>query len=271
VVVPNYNYSQYIEERLNSIINQTIPIYELIILDDNSTDLSVNVIYQWLALNKTEAKVIVNIKNSQSPFYQWIKGSFIAKGDYLWIAEADDLCEKNFLETVIPPLVSGKVVLSYSESKQINGDGKLISKNYQDYLSFISSDKWQYDYIESGEKECTEFLSIFNTIPNVSAVLFKREIIQKVFNDSHSEILEYKKAGDWFVYTKILGFGDVAFSAKALNLHRRHGVSVIADGNKKLLKKEIIEMQKYIANKYGTSSYVKQKAKEYLVMLDSSL
>ena len=48
VVVPNYNYANYLKKRLDSIINQTYPIYELIILDDLSTDDSVKKIKAFL-------------------------------------------------------------------------------------------------------------------------------------------------------------------------------------------------------------------------------
>ena len=44
VIIPNYNYEKFIEERIDSVLNQTYPIYELIILDDKSTDNSVEII-----------------------------------------------------------------------------------------------------------------------------------------------------------------------------------------------------------------------------------
>ena len=44
VIIPNYNYEKYIIERIDSVLMQTYPIYELIILDDCSTDNSINVI-----------------------------------------------------------------------------------------------------------------------------------------------------------------------------------------------------------------------------------
>ena len=44
VIIPNYNYEKFIIERIDSILMQTYPIYEIIILDDCSTDDSVNVI-----------------------------------------------------------------------------------------------------------------------------------------------------------------------------------------------------------------------------------
>ena len=52
VVIPNYNYENYIEERIDSILMQTYPIHELIILDDCSTDNSVNKIEEIIKWKK---------------------------------------------------------------------------------------------------------------------------------------------------------------------------------------------------------------------------
>ena len=105
VVVPNYNYAKYINKRIDSIVRQTYPIYELIILDDCSTDDSVEVIEKKIEKIKVkypELKVrfIKNEKNSGKAMRQWRKGFELAKGDYIWIAEVDDLSSREFLAAV---------------------------------------------------------------------------------------------------------------------------------------------------------------------------
>ena len=99
VIIPNYNYEKYLPDRIKSILNQTYPLYELIFLDDASTDHSVSTFKKSLSKeNKTHLKIqqIINDKNSGSVFKQWIKGVSQRTGDYIWIAEADDLCDKTF-------------------------------------------------------------------------------------------------------------------------------------------------------------------------------
>lgn len=73
VIVPNYNYEKYLSERVKSILNQTYPLYELIFLDDASTDNSVSIFEKLLSNeNKHHLKIqqIINDKNSGSVFKQ---------------------------------------------------------------------------------------------------------------------------------------------------------------------------------------------------------
>lgn len=98
VILPNYNHKPFLKQRLDSIFNQTHQNFEVIILDDASTDSSVSFLNKY----KNHPKVshfIVNKENSGSPFKQWEKGLQLAKGDFIWIAESDDFCELNFLES----------------------------------------------------------------------------------------------------------------------------------------------------------------------------
>ena len=80
VIIPNYNYEQYIIERIDSVLAQTVPISELIILDDASTDNSVLVIEEKIKQIKKEYPDIhvSFLKNSSNSgglvFSQWQKG-----------------------------------------------------------------------------------------------------------------------------------------------------------------------------------------------------
>lgn len=263
VIVPNFNYEQYIEKRLSSIVNQSMPIYELIILDDKSTDQSIKRISDWLVSTNTDARVISNKTNSGNVFKQWNIGVSLSKGDYVWIAEADDLSDVGFLETVLFPLVEDNVVISYCESFQMNAQSQVVSRNYQDYLKNVSEEKWQNSYIENGLDECRYALAVLNTIPNVSAVLFKAEIIKYILNYHLEEIMEYKRAGDWVVYMRTLAHGNIKYSSKVLNYHRRHEGSVIGNSDKQLLLNEIFSVQDKIATLYGIDDETRQKVENY--------
>lgn len=264
VVVPNYNYAKYIEERLDTIRQQSYPIYELIILDDGSTDGSLDKIAAWLDSRKCEARVVASSANSGSVFGQWREGLRIASGGYVWVAEADDLSAPDFLECVMPPLLAGDVVLSYCESQQIDSEGRIVAENYHDYLRRFSADRWSFPYQADGVAEVRSFLSIANTIPNASAVVFRREVLCEVFEKSFDEIARFKRAGDWVVYFRTLLNGRIAYTPRAANYHRRHDTSVIGASGGKDLYREIESVQDLIASEMDIDADVRHKASSYL-------
>ena len=84
VIVPNYNYSSFLKARLDSVFNQTYGNFEVILLDDASTDNSVDMLKEY-AKNEHTAVLEINEKNTQCPFAQWVKGIRLAKGKYCWM------------------------------------------------------------------------------------------------------------------------------------------------------------------------------------------
>ena len=67
IIVPNYNYACYLNVRIASILNQSYTNYELILLDDASTDNSVEILEKYKD-NPHVSHILVNEKNSGSPF-----------------------------------------------------------------------------------------------------------------------------------------------------------------------------------------------------------
>jgi hypothetical protein len=145
----------------------------------------------------------VNPENSGSVFLQWKKGVDLARGDLIWIAEADDLADKKFLEALIPAFFDPSVVLAFAQSKQIDEHGNLVAENYLDYTKDISDD-WSRSYCRDGAEEIAKAMSIKNTIPNVSGVLFKHQTLKKVFDEMGDNLTQYKIAGDWLIYIRVL-------------------------------------------------------------------
>ena len=263
VVIPNYNYARYIVERLNSIATQTIQPYELIVLDDASTDESRQKIEEFLALCEIPSRFVANEENSGSVFRQWRRGVELARGDFVWIAEADDVAKPELLETLLPAFEDDSIVLSYCQSQQIDSNGKVLIDHYLDYVEDIDHLKWRHSHTELGAREISDVLFVKNTIPNVSAVIFRREPLLEVLSKHEQEIASYKVAGDWFAYLRILEQGSIAFSARSLNSHRRHQNSVtIGNFNIQQLG-EIVSVQNDIIRRHNLGEDARQKAANY--------
>jgi glycosyltransferase involved in cell wall biosynthesis len=95
IVLPNYNYARYLDERIQSLLNQTYQDFELIIVDDASTDNSLETIDKYIA--DPRVKTIFYPNNSGSVYQRWNDGAEIATGEYLIFAGADDSCHPTSL------------------------------------------------------------------------------------------------------------------------------------------------------------------------------
>ncbi len=267
VVVPNYNYERHLEKRLNSIIQQKLPPREIIFLDDASSDKSIGMAKRILSDCGIRHRIIINKENSGNVFAQWQKGVALANHDIVWIAEADDWADLDFLGKMAPQFINPDLVLAYSQSKQVNEKGKVIAENYQDYVRDISAIKWTKDFTQTGQTEITEGLAIKNTIPNVSGVLFRTNNLKKLLEKDVEFAKRFRTAGDWYVYVNLLREGNVHFNATPLNYHRRHENSVtISQFNIDDLK-EIADMQRYIAKEFNLDKKERTASRAYLSYL----
>ena len=91
VIIPNYNHAKFLPRRIESVLNQTFQDFEVVFLDDSSTDNSLEIFNNYSTDKRI--RLIQNNVNSGSPFKQWIKGLRESKGEYIWIAESDDFAD----------------------------------------------------------------------------------------------------------------------------------------------------------------------------------
>lgn len=250
VVIPNYNYEKYLPMRIMSIINQTIKPKEIILLDDNSTDKSVEVSKPLLDFALKEYGIsyrIIKNKENHGCFRQWVKGFNEAKHNYVWMAEADDYAKPNFIETVLPSFNDEDVVLSYSKSFVIDSFSVVADYDYNSYLEDLDKHKWEKDFVCDGKKFVIDFLSSKNVIPNASSTIIRKSATKEI--DKY--LNEYQAIGDWFAYIFLIAKGKVCYHADTLNGHRRHGKSIIANQEKsKLFIKEMIMIKKYLLDHF---------------------
>ena len=227
VIIPNYNHARYLCERIDSVLAQTFADFELILLDDCSTDNSREIISTYE--NHTSVKEIVfNKTNSGSSFIQWNKGMNLCTGEYIWIAESDDVAHKDFLATLVAVLDANKSVsVAYTQSYNIDEDGT-IKGTWNKLTDKLNAQKWQYDFIESGTEEVKKYMVYRNVIPNASAVLFRKSVKEKTGGPDET----YKLNGDWNFWIKLLIGSDVAYKAKCLNYFRMHKENVRSKSEK---------------------------------------
>lgn len=258
VIVPNYNYARYLKRRILSVVRQSYPIYELIILDDNSKDGSKTVIKQMAAEAKRinpelKLKLIWNKENSGKAISQWVRGVEEATGDYIWIAEADDVARKDFLKEVMRGFEKDpEVAIAYSESAIINKQGLFMMPNFRRSRDKEGTGHFKKSYIRSGKQEIEEIMAIRCTIPNVSAVVFKNtpELLKYL-----KQAEELEQVGDWYLYARLLENGKIFYNRRSLNLFRVHGGS--ATKRDEAHVREVMGMHQYFKKRYNLSADVR--------------
>ncbi|MBS1758499.1 MAG: glycosyltransferase [Bacteroidetes bacterium] len=243
VIIPNYNHGAFLKERIDSVLNQTFTDYEVIILDDASTDNSKEIIEEY-SLNPKISHIIYNENNSGSPFKQWAKGIALAKADWIWIAESDDSANSSFLQKTMKVLQANiDADCCYCDSYLINDNNEVtdkfsIAKNY-----FFQTDKWSSSSFTKGISELNSSLKYVCTINNASALIFKKSI----FTNFEEDIISYRYYGDWFFYINALRLHNIFYLADPLSSCRIHTNSFVNKPNPGLnTKTELFRILRFL-------------------------
>lgn len=216
IVIPNFNHGRFLEERLNSIFNQTFQDFELIILDDASSDESLSIIEKFKNHPKV-SHVVLNKQNSGSVFRQWVKGIGFARGEYIWIAESDDFCEEYFLEKTYLEIEKDTTIgMVFTASDIVYPYKTLTFSDF--YKHTFNKEVPQPKITIQGREFIQSFLMHACCVPNVSAVLFRKEFIT---SSILKDVADYRFFGDWFFYLSILNKGNIVFLNESLNKFRR--------------------------------------------------
>jgi glycosyltransferase involved in cell wall biosynthesis len=250
VIVPNYNHGRYLRRRIESVLGQTFVDFELIILDDCSTDDSRDVIVAYTG--DPRVVTVFNDRNSGSTFKQWDKGLRLARGEFVWFAESDDYADPTLLETLVDLMERHpNAGLAMSQSWVVDEDDRIIG-SYLDEIGKLFDDveHWRSDYVNSGPSECATYCSRVNSIPNASAVLFRRRALHRAGRVP----IHLRLCGDWMLYTRVLRHSDIAFVARPLNYFRTHPGSVRGRSDRvDVAWRESIVVRREVARALGLS------------------
>ena len=221
VVVPNYNHERFLPERLDSIFGQSIKNIQIVLLDDASSDQSVAVLRA--KLTDPRVQLIVNEANSGAAFRQWAKGLSLALGDFVWIAESDDSCETHMLSALLSSTAHRDVAIAFARTEIITDSGARVPEALTPYLGRFGAVKFDRDFVMSGADFVREGFGVLCAIVNASAAIIRRTLLIEALAEAQS----FMMCGDWYIYLHCLKFGEVAYTAKAKNLFRRHNASTV--------------------------------------------
>jgi glycosyltransferase involved in cell wall biosynthesis len=217
VIIPNYNHADYLPARIDSVLQQTHQNLEVILMDDCSSDNSREIITRYAAQD-ARIRVVLNEQNSGSTFKQWNKGIALARGEYIWIAESDDVADSTFLEKFMVILdANPSVGLAYCQSWRIDGDGQKFG-TWAPVTAELDATLWESNFVLPGSELVRRFMIHSNIIPNASAVVMRVSALAAVGPAPE----DMRIAGDWVFWVRYMMTTNLAFIAEPLNYFRFH-------------------------------------------------
>lgn len=209
IIMPSYNTGKYIEETINSVLNQTYTNWELIIVDDCSSDNTDEVIKLFL---KDERIVYLkNIKNSGAAISR-NKAIKMANGEYIAFLDSDDVWNKNKLEKQIKFMEENNYYFTYTVYELIDGKSIILNK------------------LIAGPKKITK-IGMYNYCwPGCLTVMYNRKKIGLV------QIEDLPKNNDYAIWLKIIKKSNCYLLNECLAQYRIRAGSISRHGKLELIK-----------------------------------
>jgi glycosyltransferase involved in cell wall biosynthesis len=231
-ILPCYNHSKYLKKRIDSVINQTLNVDEVVFLDDASSDTSVELAKRALSAFSGKIVFVTSEANSGSPFIQWNRGVEIATSEFIWIAETDDLCSNNFLEEVLSAILTANCSLGFSDSILIDESGKEFGHTQQIFRKSLA--KIEANRSINGSELIRDVLCSENLLCNASAIVFSRDSYIKAGGAPES----FRYCGDWLTWIRLLGNSKAVYISRQLNYFRFHSSTTRSKPKSTLYKQE---------------------------------
>jgi glycosyltransferase involved in cell wall biosynthesis len=220
IVIPNYNHARFLRRRIESVLRQTYQDIEVILLDDCSADESQSILLEYA--DDPRVRIEFNAVNSGRTSKQWNKGVRLARGEYVWIAESDDYADEQLLEKLVSILdAEPNMVLAYCRSWIVLANGE-ISGPMEVRHPGLDAKRWTTDFQADGREECQNYLIRCPTIPNASAVVFRKEAYMRVGGADENLVL----CGDWKLWSAMALTGRIAYLGEPLNYYQSHDKNI---------------------------------------------
>jgi glycosyltransferase involved in cell wall biosynthesis len=207
-VVPNYNYSRFIGDAIDALLQQTRPPDEIIVVDDASTDGSADVVRDRYG---DAVRVIEHDRNSGTVGAPRNTGIAAAKGEFIVALDSDDMLEPTYIETLMPAIADKhNVGVVYSGVQtRISDTGQRVDHN-----DWPPPFDWRW--------QTAPIMPPRNCIPVAS--MFRREMWQRA--GGYDGARRSAEDCDYWVRGVGAGFDAVKATAQALFVYRRHGPSM---------------------------------------------
>lgn len=180
VIITIYNMEQYLDKCIQSVINQTYKNLEIILVNDGSTDKSLDICLKYYALDK---RIIVLNNPNEGVVKVKLAGIKRATGDYITFVDADDWLDSNAYQ----------LVMDMSDKEDMISYGLIEDYNFKSVQKFDQIDEGMYMRADIKNKILPNIFDVknfftFNVLPNLVCKFIKREILCNCVNKVNSYV-----------------------------------------------------------------------------------
>lgn len=250
IVFTSYNHERYLKQALDSLLAQTLTNFELIIVDDCSTDGSQDILIEY-ANKDSRIKLNLNTKNSGSYVCSTNQGASMATAPYLIFAQCDDWAEPNQLERLMGAMHANDVGVVFSCSNMVDEKERLIGTDFNGREEAFKKN-YDADSLILG-KDAMNFLLKACIIPNLSAALIKKDL----YDDLQGLSNKYFVLADWDFWLRASIKSDFFYIREPLNNFRQHPTTIRSNIK---MKRQVGELFYMMFNLAKSKNISKMKA-----------
>ena len=214
VVIATYNYGRYLGEAIQSVLDQTFGDFELIVVDDGSTDSTRDVVASF-----TDPRIRYIYQSNRGSSFAYNRGIIASRGEYITFLDADDVWFPQNLELKVKALDSRPDIgLVCSDTYLFDDEtGNILGRYWHDHAQF----KGWFDPEKAAQKPLRHMLSrgtfIIETITMV-----RRE----VFDDVGGYDVSLKSHEDWDLWCRVTQHFAIETIDLPLAMNRRHSANL---------------------------------------------
>ena len=240
VIIPLYNAEKYIEETIQSVIDQTYSNWELLVIDDCSTDKSRDLVKNF-EKEDSRIKLIESDTNFGGPARPRNIGIDNAKGEYIAFLDADDVWLADKLDKQLKNIVDSEYDIIHTLANTIDTQGKILGKfnnqNIYNKLKYFCGDLT---------------ILYFSNYININTVLMKKDITIKFREDKNLVAIE-----DWLYWIEHLYKNKKVFLLNESLINYRIDINSISDrtSDKSFRKAYIMHSILFLEKKMSFSKF----------------
>ena len=235
VVIPNYNYARYLQQAIDSVLNQDYTPIEVIVVDDGSTDNSSEILLSYGARIK-----VIKINNSGAPTARNF-GLMSTQGEYIAYLDSDDYWMENKISSQIQRLVETRTELVYCAMSVIEVESGCIA---------VSTENREGSFKN-------EFLNHPGRTPfPPSTVLMTRNLVSKA---GIWDTTFQSPAEDFDYFRRCAKYTNFSLVKEVLVVHRNHSKSLTSQSLQKYYADNCLSLVKLFADEYPRLSAYKRR------------